>query len=1164
MCGPTSSVVFTLIAFALWKPSESYCIAPQGTNLSYDGQQCVDINEYANNQLLHFRPNTVLYVMSGLHTLYSQLVIQNTSNISLVGFSEQILYTSAGYSPQNFVPLSRIQCKTSISALSAINVNGLTVGNVAFSNCGTFTVPVLSFVEVSDLVIQGILIEHAPGYGMQLLNAYWAEILNSSFVNISEAACESSNGSFVSVTDTFFFDVGSGVVTSHGAMDITSCVFVSCGCGINSTNADLSLKECTFSLCEVGLDARGTDPYELLTPLVQVNNCNFNRLKVGLTSNSAVLKITNCTVNNSITCIEALNETIIELDSAVFSYSRYGLVADNSKIIKLDLCNFSLVDWALTAKGSIFSISRSSFLYYISAWTLVDSIVTVADSTLSYGRESAVFATESLLVLTGHVDFLNGFSTGYGGALYLSESFIELHAPVVLSFINNTAVFGGGAVKVERQHSLSNCGFFKLVDPFGDLHNPFIRFQFKDNTAYEAGGDVYASLTCEYTFHDRSLVPNYDIRNRTNADILRALSSPSNVDISADPLVICVTFEDGSPTHCSTNQTQPQRVTLFPGQIRPLLIHTVDEYGGTPPSVVFFLDGGGIYYDTWRTGTNYTYPLGYQQYKNVTLMIAPQAFFVAGTAGVKSMYRISVVINPCPVGFTFDERRFSCVCNTFLSSFSNVTCEIKDVRVHKLRHSWLGFSSKGLLSYYGQCPHDFCRGIHWVNLSAPDEQCNNNHSGAICGGCQPGLSHVFGQPLCQTCSNMYLLLLIPFAIMGVALVALIFVLDLTVSNGTISGFVFYANIVKINDAVFQPMTESNVFLKILSIFISWLNLDFGIVTCFYDGMDIYGKMALQFVFPAYILLIVGLTILFGRYSRRVSRSLSGHNVVPVLATLVLMSYAKTFKTTVAILSYASLEVEGEGLEIVWMHDGNVRYAKGGHGPLMLFALAIVILFIVPYTLLLLSTPFLQTKSEWKAFRWVNKLKPFIDGYEGPYVSRQRFWTGLLLLARAVIFLVVIILQVAYPNASLAVVITICVGLLVYIARFSVYKKWQYTLLEMFLCADLTVLYLAALSLQSPEGTSSLRSLHIAYAILVGMAFVCFLALLSFQIYSLIAPKLRSKQKASQQPSEPSGEYFLLTEISKPARIAEVFVARDGSKYDASRFRESLIDAPKDT
>ena len=130
----------------------------------------------------------------------------------------------------------------------------------------------------------------------------------------------------------------------------------------------------------------------------------------------------------------------------------------------------------------------------------------------------------------------------------------------------------------------------------------------------------------------------------------------------------------------------------------------------------------------------------------------------------------------------------------------------------------------------------------------------------LCGGCQLGFSLALGSPQCCECSNNYhLALLILFALAGLALVFFIKVLNLTVAEGTINGLIFYANIVQANQAVFFP-PESVVGLYPVKVFIAWLNLDFGIMTCFFDGLDSYWKTWLQFVFSLYLWAIITLII----------------------------------------------------------------------------------------------------------------------------------------------------------------------------------------------------------------------------------------------------------------------------------------------------------------
>ena len=55
------------------------------------------------------------------------------------------------------------------------------------------------------------------------------------------------------------------------------------------------------------------------------------------------------------------------------------------------------------------------------------------------------------------------------------------------------------------------------------------------------------------------------------------------------------------------------------------------------------------------------------------------------------------------------------------------------------------------------------------------------------------------------------------------------------------------------------------FSKPLRVFISFTNLDLGIETCFYNGIDSYAKMWLQLFFPSYLILIAVSIIIVSRY-----------------------------------------------------------------------------------------------------------------------------------------------------------------------------------------------------------------------------------------------------------------------------------------------------------
>ena len=224
---------------------------------------------------------------------------------------------------------------------------------------------------------------------------------------------------------------------------------------------------------------------------------------------------------------------------------------------------------------------------------------------------------------------------------------------------------------------------------------------------------------------------------------------------------------------------------------------------------------------------------------------------------------ISVKLNQtCPPGFIISELERSCVCEPRLAQYTN-HCNISNGLGQITRDSnlqfWVGYdNSSHELILHPQCPFDYCVNDKKVfPLNNSDVQCKYNRSGLLCGYCKKGYSLVLGTSQCRKCTNIHLLLLIPFTVMGVALVFLLFVCKLTAATGTLSGLVFYANIVGVNQTIFLPGEINNTF----STLTAWLNLDFGIESCFYHGMDIYSKTWLQFVFPVYVWVLVGLMIL---------------------------------------------------------------------------------------------------------------------------------------------------------------------------------------------------------------------------------------------------------------------------------------------------------------
>ena len=353
----------------------------------------------------------------------------------------------------------------------------------------------------------------------------------------------------------------------------------------------------------------------------------------------------------------------------------------------------------------------------------------------------------------------------------------------------------------------------------------------------------------------------------------------------------------------------------------------------------------------------------------------------------------------CPAGFELDNITKGCDCDQKLKLYSIVeNCDINDQTILRPGNNWISATTHNNSYTYHislHCPFHYClpHSSH-LNFSTPNSQCQFNRSGLLCGHCQQGLSTVFSSYYCQHCTNSYLLLVIPIVIAGLIMVLLLFYLNLTVTDGSINAFILYANIFSINTPVF--FSSINNFTPTYT-FISLANLDLGIQTCFYNGMDDYAKMWLQLAFPFYLIFIATLIIITSRYSTTIQR-LTARRALPVLATLFLLSYTKTLRIVSSVLfSYSTItHLPSKHTTLVWSVDASIP----------LFGVKFTILFIFCIMLFCVLIPFNVILVFTKTLSWlnlINKFTPLIDAYHGPYEYKLYYWTGFQLIIRSVFF-----------------------------------------------------------------------------------------------------------------------------------------------------------------
>ena len=502
--------------------------------------------------------------------------------------------------------------------------------------------------------------------------------------------------------------------------------------------------------------------------------------------------------------------------------------------------------------------------------------------------------------------------------------------------------------------------------------------------------------------------------------------------------------------------------------------------------------------------------------------------------GLPNMPEIFYVpFKPCPLGFTLQEDRKSCYCDPVLNKLSIKSCNLSDETILRPAYSWI-FAEKDntnniTYTVSSQCPFDHCIPQQTnLNLSDPDSQCQFSRIGLLCGKCQQGLSSVFGSHQCKHCSNIYLLLIIPISIAGLALVAFLYIFDLTVRNGTINTYIFYVNIININVLILFPNCHSFV-----CVILSFMNFDFRITSCFYNGMDDYAKEWIQLMLSFYLIIIAIVFIILSRYSAIVQR-FTARKALPVLATLFLFSYTKVLVTVCNVLfRYSTVtHLPSNKTELVWSISTTTPLF--GVKFLALFIVCIILfLILLPFNLILLFT---RTLSRLKL---IARFKPILDTYFGAYKDSAYYWTGLLLLIRAVVYA----LPSIDEDLSFLVISVLLGGLLCLHAAVQPYKSKFCNIQECFTILNLSAVHAALLYKKNVVGQKIamvLISIGVYYFIIAIVLHCCMyrwnnLIVKSIQWSLFMISKVKCKFVKVKSPQEDNS-----TEInSLKSRIPDV-------------------------
>ena len=1172
-----------------------YYVASDDTADCPVNEVCFTLSYYVDHREEYFENDA----MTTFRLLKGEHILNHTTLLTINNVSEFTLQSSS----LDYVPL--ITCIGNETGIAIVNSRDIIIENLAISNCGGF---LNRSINSTKLFCDKLHVDTCRAVSLAIVNVTNTILRGLNITNGSNTGLLVFNGNNITVTSSVF----SG---HHPNMMSVFAPLSTCNDSTGIPNITMSLSDSHFiggSLDTILLQGCSYRVITMLDSIVahgsQDNNINFY-----IITDSAAYSIqannVNSTGANGIginieihdegiheMCCDMYmdpNPCLITIERSQFSDHANGgmqLYLDSDTeacqtVVSLESCTISnnRGQYAgmkvlqslpsvncVTLRNSTFQDNQPLTSAYSSAIAIYSTIVTFDNVTVRNTSEYGILCFSSVIAFknSNYITF-----NKHGGIGLLENSQIHLlNTTAAVHFINNTGDLGGAIYLGQSQFLFSSC--FVVVGP--------------RDTDFKRGGLFFEN--------NRAKIANdiYGVKNGTCSAVPMNVFDPSLnlLSLSSPPVGVCVC--DNSSTMVLDCDTNTKSFAVSPGEeiqiyVIPVGFGSCGSFAPTQGALkAVSLTGNETC--IWQSSIISSCTLWQYKTEMTNLSEPSIEFNITNDQQLASIHevRINISFTMCPVGFQLQGG--VCQCNSFLTKVAGnlITCDVTSRTIERRGGYWIGLSTSDLgqggdcIAARTSCPLDYCNtDAVTISLRTNDtgtSQCALNRAYLLCGSCAKNLSLMLGSNRCGECKNINLLLIIPFAVAGFLLVAFLFLLNMTVSMGTINGLIFYANVIKLCEVLFLPHGS----VPVVTQFIAWINLDFGFEICFFNGLNQLYKSFLQFVFPFYIWSIILFIFLISRFSGRISR-LIGNNAVPVLATLILLSYTKLFRIIGTALQFVTVQLDADSgcsksYELAWHSQPTLLYVSSMHGYLFACAMLVLLALAVPYTALLLfghhTRKFL---AKCGCIRTWIRLKPFLDAYDAPYREGYRCWTALFLMLRVLINVMLLVAD----DVILTVIISITAGVLGLSAALKgVYMSSYVNALESW--------FLINLIMVSSAGFYGNKKSQIVTVISVSLVMLTFLGIVLWHIYLRLSQrtcfanfiehlnmkfKVRNKFHHIQRESAWDSFFRTVTHVRRPVHVVgHVHVEGDIDDSDVATLqsddtnengvrmrRESLLD-----
>ena len=695
-------------------------------------------------------------------------------------------------------------------------------------------------------------------------------------------------------------------------------------------------------------------------------------------------------------------------------------------------------------------------VFFISGFQGISRVLFTENSVMNNRAQGLTLSRSEVVLMGANTIYQNQGYYGGGIAMYQNSQLLFMNGSQLNISSNHAFVRGGGMFIHDlctSLHMTDKCPcFFQFIDSNGKyLRNATngslnVSAYLIENTVQRPCNNA-AAMIFNPNIDDCHLHTTF--HNATQAHILQqTFHLPDNItsqDISSVPKQICPCSTEYEVLPCSGLRSEGP-LPVYPGQQLKLNLTLIGDMGVSMGGILYvaledesYANNTKIYIPLPIFSTHVLHsgcnaltlpPLPFSDEKKWILQLTVPLLYDKTPSIYLTDYLHLHHLTHCPLGYNLVSNptcsQTRCECYSFLKE--KVKCLQNNYSFELPTQYWIGIeghsTTKVLLS--SDCPQIYCAIANsemQVSLNESDKQCMYGRTGVLCGRCPKGNSSVVYSYACKTCTNWGVLLLVPLLIAGPLLIALICCLNLTITVGSVNGFLLYINIIAINSDVLTTSTGGSTGIRQALQFTPFTGL------CFYNGMDVFASTLLTYLFPIYLLTLVGLICLLPKCRcvnmHKINRRI-GPRITPVLVTVILLSYTQLAESVIHSLLFVRLYVtDGTNTtsRLVWMFDGSLEYFQSTkHIVLACLALLVLMCFLLPVTVVSIFGDLFRrfSRGPW----YMN----FLDSFHGAFRFRFGFWIGIRILLR----ILFIVLKIFLPVEELFLVIAYTIMTLLFL------------------------------------------------------------------------------------------------------------------------------------